>query len=60
MKPWFDAGCNRAYETPQDYVDEALRFDDVREGGQFSLIDTHSEKLEWFKVERGKAVHLPQ
>ncbi len=57
---WWDVGCDRAYATPQDYVDEAIRFDDVREGGQFSLRDTHTGRLEWFKVERGKAVQLPQ
>jgi hypothetical protein len=56
---WFDAGCNRAYETPQAYVDEAIRFDDVREGGQFTLRDLETDDLVRFKVERGKAAQLP-
>lgn len=48
----------RSYATPQAYVDEALRFDDVREGGWFTLRNTDTGLLERFKVERGKAVQL--
>lgn len=55
---WFDSSCHRSYESPQDYVDDAIRFDDVREGEQFSLLDQIANEVVWFKVERGKAVQL--
>lgn len=58
MTPWFDQESRRSYATPQEYVDEALRFDDVREGGWFALRNTDTGLLEWFKVARGKAVQL--
>lgn len=57
---WFDLTTGRWYETPQDYVNEALRFDDVREGGQFALREADTGKQIWFRLERGKAVQLPQ
>ena len=60
MKPWFDAESARSYDTPQQYVDEAIRFDDVTEGGQFSLRNNDTGLLVWFRVERGKAGQLPQ
>ena len=58
MKRWFDQESTRSYDTAQQYVDDALPFDDVREGSRFSLRDTGTGRLEWFKVERGKAVQL--
>jgi hypothetical protein len=58
---WLDMVSNRTYETPQAFVDEAVKFDDVREGGGFSLRDLHAQGVPvWFRLERGKPVQLPQ
>lgn len=57
---WLDAESGRVYERPQQYVDEALRFDDVKEGSEFVLRHARSDSLVRFKVDNGKAVHVPE
>lgn len=53
---WFYSPWCRAYESPQAWVDDAVKFDEAREGTQFEIRDQRTDKLHRFKVEKGKAV----
>ena len=56
MTRWFDSESGLSYDTPQAYLDDAARYDDVREGCNFSLRDTQTQELKRFKMVKGKAV----
>lgn len=49
----------REYETPQAVVDDGRKFDEVPDGAEFCLHEVGTDRPAWFKVEKGKAVMMP-
>lgn len=57
---WYYSPWCRSYESPQAWVDDAVKFDEAREGTQFEIRDVAEARVRRFKVEKGKAVALPE
>ena len=49
----------REYETAQEVVDDAMKFDELPNGTEFCLHEVATNRPAWFKVERRQAVRLP-